>query len=198
MRSSRGGTGQGRPVLRAKLILVSSAQASPMTPAVRAILFVCLGNICRSPTAEGVMRELLRREGLGESFTLDSAGTGAWHVGESPDPRASAAARARGIVLSGHARQIEREDFKRFDLIVAMDRANLRDLQRLAPDDGARAKVQLLRDFDPAVKGPMDVPDPYYGGEDGFERVLDLTEDACRGLLVELRLSERANLVEET
>jgi protein-tyrosine phosphatase len=156
-------------------------------PPPTAILFVCLGNICRSPTAEGVMRELLQREGLAESFALDSAGTGAWHIGESPDPRAAAAARARGIVLDGHARQIQRGDFQRFDLILAMDRSNLRDLQRAAPDDAARAKVRLLRDFDPNGSEGCDVPDPYHGGPEGFERVLDLIEAACRGLLSEVR-----------
>jgi protein-tyrosine phosphatase len=163
-------------------------------PPPTAILFVCLGNICRSPTAAGAMRELLQREGLAESFALDSAGTGAWHVGESPDPRAVAAARARGIVLDGHARQIQRDDFQRFDLILAMDRSNLRDLQRAAPDDAARAKVRLLRDFDPNGSDGdpngsdgRDVPDPYQGGPEGFERVLDLIEAACIGLLSEMR-----------
>jgi protein-tyrosine phosphatase len=152
-----------------------------------AILFVCLGNICRSPTAEGVMRELVRRSQLQDRLVLDSAGTGAWHVGESPDARATAAARARGIVLEGSARQIQPGDFQEFDLILAMDRSNLRDLLRLAPDEQAQAKVQLLRDFDPRSDGEQDVPDPYYGGPNGFEYVLDLVQAACEGLLGELR-----------
>jgi protein-tyrosine phosphatase len=152
-----------------------------------AILFVCLGNICRSPTAEGVMRELVRRSQLQDRLVLDSAGTGAWHVGESPDARATAAARARGIVLEGSARQIQPGDFQEFDLILAMDRSNLRDLLRLAPDEQAQAKVRLLRDFDPRSDGEQDVPDPYYGGPNGFEYVLDLVQAACEGLLGELR-----------
>jgi protein-tyrosine phosphatase len=144
------------------------------------ILFVCMGNICRSPTAEGVMRRLLRDEGLEERIEIDSAGTGDWHVGEPPDERASVAARGRGTELAGAARQFQPEDFERFDLILAADRENLTALRRLAPDDEARAKVRLLL-------GDRDVPDPYYGGPDGFERVLDLVEAACRGLLEEIR-----------
>jgi low molecular weight protein-tyrosine phosphatase len=152
------------------------------------VLFVCLGNICRSPTAEGVMRELVRSAGLEDSIELDSAGTGAWHVGHSPDPRAAAAARGRGIVLSGKARRVELGDFADFDLIIAMDRANLRDLQALAPPE-ARAHVRLLREFDPAGApgDDLDVPDPYYGEARGFEEVLDLVQAACAGLLEELR-----------
>jgi len=144
------------------------------------VLFVCMGNICRSPTAEGVMRRLLRDEGLADQIELDSAGTGGWHAGEPPDPRATEAARRRGIELAGAARQVEPEDFERFDLILAMDRDNLAALRRLAPDDAARGKVRLLL-------GDRDVPDPYYGGERGFEDVLDLVEGACRELLDELR-----------
>jgi protein-tyrosine phosphatase len=152
-----------------------------------ALLFVCLGNICRSPTAEGVMRELVRREGLQEQIVVDSAGTGSWHVGEAPDARATAAAHARGIVLEGAARQVAAQDFERFDLLLAMDRSNLRDLHRLAPDEEARARVKLLREFDPIPSGDLDVPDPYYGGPRGFEDVLDLVHSACIGLLAEIR-----------
>ncbi len=151
------------------------------------ILFVCLGNICRSPTAEGVMRELVRTAGLQDSIELDSAGTGAWHVGHSPDPRATASARARGIVLEGEARQVTVGDFEDFDLVLAMDRSNLRDLRALAPPE-ARSRVGLLREFDPAsTQEDLDVPDPYYGGENGFEKVLDLVQAACAGLLEEIR-----------
>lgn len=143
------------------------------------ILFVCLGNICRSPTAEGVMRRLVRESGLEGEVELDSAGTGSWHVGAPPDRRATAAAAQRGTTLEGAARQVEPADFERFDLVVAMDRENLRDLQAMAPA-GTDGKLRLLL-------GDADVPDPYYGGEDGFERVLDLVEDACGRLLDEVR-----------
>jgi protein-tyrosine phosphatase len=153
------------------------------------ILFVCMGNICRSPTAEGVMRSLLRAEGLDGEVAIDSAGIGGWHAGDPPDSRATAAARARDIVLEGAARAVTDEDFERFDLLLVMDRENERDLLARAPDAPARAKVRLLRAFDPAsvAAGDLEVPDPYYGGPHGFERVLDMVEAACRGLLEEVR-----------
>jgi protein-tyrosine phosphatase len=158
------------------------------------VLFVCLGNICRSPTAEGVMRALVREAGLEDRIELDSAGTGAWHIDEPPDARATAAARERGIALEGRARQVERSDFAEFDLIVAMDASNLEDLRRIAPDESARAKIKLLRDFDPSSDGELDVPDPYHGGARGFDDVFDLVHSACAALLDELRaaLEERA------
>jgi protein-tyrosine phosphatase len=155
------------------------------------ILFVCMGNICRSPTAEGVMRSLVRDAGLEDRIEIDSAGTGGWHAGEPPDARATEAAHRRGITLAGAARQVVADDFDRYDLLVAMDRENLRGLLALAPDEEAAAKVRLLREFDPAADGDLDVPDPYYGGERGFETVLDLVQAACRGLLGELRSAER-------
>ena len=145
------------------------------------ILFVCLGNICRSPTAEGVMRRLVREEGLEDRIEIDSAGTGGWHVGAPPDARATHAAARRGTMLEGAARRFEPADFERFDLILAMDRENLRDLLALAPDDEARAKVRMF------LAGDRDVPDPYYGGADGFEHVLDLVEEAALSLVDELR-----------
>jgi protein-tyrosine phosphatase len=153
------------------------------------ILFVCMGNICRSPTAEGVMRALVRDEGLDAAIELDSAGTGGWHAGEPPDERAVHAALQRDIALDGAARQVTAADFERFDLVLAMDRENERDLVALAPDDEARAKVHLLREFDPeaVAVGDLDVPDPYFGGPRGFERVLDVVTAACRGLLAEVR-----------
>ncbi len=153
------------------------------------ILFVCLGNICRSPTAEGAMRTLVREAGLQEQIEIDSAGTGSWHVGSAPDERATAAAAGRGVVLDGSARRVRLEDFDDFDLILAMDSANLSDLRELAPDGAGRAKVRLLREFDPASDGTgdLDVPDPYYGDGDGFERVLDLVQAACAGLLAQVR-----------
>ena len=153
------------------------------------VCFVCLGNICRSPTAEAVMRDLVRREGLEGEIEVDSAGTGDWHVGEPPDARSAQAARRRGIVMDGAARQVVAGDFDDWELLLAMDRANHRALLELAPDDDAREKVRMLREFDPeaVAAGDLDVPDPYYGGERGFEDVLDLVERACRGLLEELR-----------
>jgi protein-tyrosine phosphatase len=158
------------------------------------ILFVCLGNICRSPSAEGVMRKLVSEAGLQGSIKLHSAGMGPWHVGEPPDPRATEAARARGIVLEGQGRQVEVEDFERFDLIVAMDRSNEQALIRLAPDEHAREKIHLMREFDPANMGgeDLDVPDPYYEGSRGFETVLDLLQSACAGLLERVRTVESA------
>ena len=139
-----------------------------------------MGNICRSPTAEGVLRRLVREEGLEDRIEIDSAGTGGWHAGSPPDERATEAASRRGIDLAGAARQVEPADFERFDLILAMDRDNLAELWRIAPDDEARAKLRLLL-------GDRDVPDPYYGGARGFEDVLDLVEAACRGLLEDVR-----------
>ena len=153
------------------------------------LLFVCLGNICRSPTAEGVMRALVHEAGLDGRIELDSAGVGSWHVGSRPDGRAAAAARARGISLNGRARTVTRDDFEDFDLLLAMDSSNLRELRRMAPDEQARAKVRLLREFDPASprERDLEVPDPYYGAAGGFEEVLDLVQAACAGLLEEIR-----------
>ena len=153
------------------------------------ILFVCMGNICRSPTAEGVMRHLVREAGLEDEIVIDSAGTGGWHAGDPPDRRATAAARARGVTLEGGARQITVDDFEDFDLLLAMDRDNLAGIRAIAPDEEAAAKARLLREYDPASAGApdLDVPDPYYGGPQGLETVLDEVEAACRGLLDEIR-----------
>jgi protein-tyrosine phosphatase len=139
---------------------------------------VCLGNICRSPTAEGIMRSLVRQAGLADRVHVDSAGTGGWHVGSAPDERATAAADARGIALKGRARQVRPEDFLEFDLLIAMDRENMHELQALAESDEQRARVRLLREFDPdaAGSGELDVPDPYYGAPGGFDEVLDLVQ----------------------
>ncbi len=150
------------------------------------VLFVCMGNICRSPTAHGVMRKLLEAEAADLGFQLDSAGTHAWHVGEPPDARAQQAAQARGIDISDlRARAVEIADFHAFDYILAMDRDNLKLLQRIQPD-GSRAQLELMLPYAKLAKTD-EVPDPYYGGSDGFERVLDMLEDASRGLLAELR-----------
>lgn len=151
------------------------------------VCFVCLGNICRSPTAEATMRKLVEDEALADTIVLDSAGTGGWHVGEPPDRRAKAAGARRGIDLQGRARQFTARDFSSFDYIVAMDRSNRDDLLALAPDEPSRAKVVLFRDFDPGGSRGADVPDPYYGGADGFERVLEICEASSRGFLEHLR-----------
>lgn len=149
------------------------------------VLFVCLGNICRSPTAEGVFRKLVADHGLADRIEIDSAGTGAWHVGSPPDSRAQAEARRRGMDLSGlRARQVRREDFERFDLILAMDRENLENLWAMCPPS-CRDKVRMFTSFGPPGC-PEEVPDPYYGGPEGFRRVFDLIEACGKGLLEHL------------
>ena len=151
-----------------------------------AICFVCLGNICRSPTAEGIFRSLVRERGLEGRFLIESAGTAAYHVGRTPDRRSRATAAARGVELNTRGQQFERSDFARFDYVVAMDRSNAQNLQSLAESAAERSKIHLLRDFDAASPRGADVPDPYGGGARGFEKVFDLIEAACRGLLAEL------------
>jgi protein-tyrosine phosphatase len=148
-----------------------------------------MGNICRSPTAEAVMRGLVREAGLEDEIELDSAGIGDWHVGHAPDARAAEAAARRGVTLEGSARQVRPRDFDDFDLLLAMDRDNHAELRALAPDAAAEEKVHMLREFDPQAAGApdLDVPDPYYGGAQGFETVLDQVEAACRGLLDSVR-----------
>jgi protein-tyrosine phosphatase len=150
------------------------------------ICFVCLGNICRSPTAHGVMERLVEAAGLAAQVAIDSAGTAAYHIGELPDERSRAAARRRGIELTHRARQFARADLDRFDLVVAMDHQNLQRLSQLA---GARTAppIVLLRSFDPTAAPGAEVPDPWGGGEDGFDEVLDQCERACRGLLAHVR-----------
>lgn len=152
----------------------------------RAVLFVCTGNICRSPTADGVFRRLVREAGLEAEVRVDSAGTHDYHVGEPPDERAQAHALRRGYDLSAlRARQVAGEDFDRFDLVLAMDRGHLRILKRLAPPEHHH-KLRLFMEYATSLRRD-DVPDPYYGGSRGFEEVLDMIEDAARGLLAELR-----------
>jgi len=129
------------------------------------------------------MRQLLEREQLDGQIQIDSAGTGDWHLGEPPDRRAKAAAKRRGIDVGGRARKVVTKDFERFDYVIAMDRANQRDLIRMAPGETSKSKVALFRNYDPGSPRDADVPDPYYGEGDGFEHVLDICEAACRGLL---------------
>ena len=146
------------------------------------VLFVCTGNICRSPTAEGIFRKFVADAGMSEAIVADSAGTHDYHVGEPPDARAQEAASQRGYDLSGlRARRVERADFERFDVVIAMDRGHLRALSRLAQPAGA-GKVKLMMSYARSF-AQDDVPDPYYGGSQDFELVLDMLEDAARGLL---------------
>ncbi|VVM84071.1 Low molecular weight protein-tyrosine-phosphatase YfkJ [Pseudomonas fluorescens] len=149
------------------------------------VLFVCLGNICRSPTAEGVLRHKLREAGLADQVEVASAGTGDWHVGNAPDQRSQAAAKSRGYDLSAQrGRQVSRADFATYDLILAMDNSNLRNLKALQPASG-RAELDLfLQRYQLEVD---EVPDPYHDGEQGFEQVLDLIESACDLLVIELK-----------
>lgn len=133
------------------------------------------------------MRHLVRDAGLQDAIAIDSAGTGSWHVGEERDRRSRAVAKGRGMPISGPARQFSKSDFERFDLVLALDEQNASDLRRMAPDDKARAKIRLLREFDPDAPPGAEVPDPYYGGPEGFELVFDICLSACRGLLDDLR-----------
>jgi len=154
------------------------------------VLFVCAGNICRSPMAEGVFRHLVREAGLEERFEIDSAGTGGWHEGEPPDARAAAAALRRGVTLAGQARRIRLEDLSRFDHILVMDSENLDVLERLRRLRAPEAEVRLFREYDAEAAGvdePPDVPDPYYGGPRGFDDVYDMVERSGRGLLAHIR-----------
>ena len=147
------------------------------------VLMVCLGNICRSPMAEGVFHHLLQEEGLDDYVRVDSAGTGSWHVGESPDIRSIRTAAGHGVTLTGSARQLQSEDFRIFDYIVAMDRSNLENIEGFRDGSGGDAALYLLREFDPEGGPGAEVPDPYYGGPGGFEDVYQMVERACRGLL---------------
>ncbi len=155
------------------------------------VCFVCLGNICRSPTAEGVMTQLVRDAGLEDRIEIDSAGTGAWHVGDRADERSAAEARRRGVELTSRARQFHGGDFYVFDLVLAMDQRNLTDLHDAAPEAHLRDRARLLRTFDPTLAAldqrDLDVPDPYYGGPSGFADVYDMIERSCHGLLDHLR-----------
>jgi len=160
----------------------------PDSPTARRILFVCMGNICRSPTAEGVFRKLLTERAPELEVEIDSAGTHGYHAGTPPDPRACRAAQRRGIDLKPlRARQVTEQDFARFELVLAMDEQNKEFLLEMCPVE-YRDRVKLLLEFAPHL-GPREVPDPYYGGETGFEHVLDLVEEAAAGLLEHLQTS---------
>jgi len=147
------------------------------------VLFVCLGNICRSPLAEGVFRHLVEEEGLADRFEIASAGTGPWHVGEQPDPRMRSTARRRGIDISGQrGRQLQRKDLHHFDHVFVMDKHNLHDTLSLDPDGDHGTRVRLFREFDPHPE-EYQVPDPYTGGQEGFDRVYEIVERTARRIL---------------
>jgi protein-tyrosine phosphatase len=147
------------------------------------LLFVCLGNIIRSPLAEGIFRHLVSAEGLNGKYEVDSAGTSEWHVGESPDARMRRTAAAHGVEVTGRARQFQQDDFERYDWIVAMDTQNRADLLAQAASPEQRSKIRLLREFDPRGGPDAGVPDPYYGGAEGFEHTYQIVERSLRGLL---------------
>lgn len=150
------------------------------------VLFVCMGNICRSPTAQGVFARHVDERGLADRISIDSAGTHAYHIGSAPDSRAREAASRRGVDLSGLVgRRVSAQDFEAFDYILAMDEENLMNLHAMCPVDEHRKKVALFLDYAPQL-GEREVPDPYYGGASGFERVLDLIEAASEGLLAQI------------
>jgi len=146
------------------------------------VLFVCLGNICRSPLAEAVFRHLVEERGWTDRFDIDSAGTSGWHRGAPPDARSTEVARRRGITLAGGSRKVTAADLRRFHYVIAMDEENLEALRELQAEAGGTARVHRLREFEPRAAS-LDVPDPYYGGARGFEEVHDIVERACAGLL---------------
>jgi protein-tyrosine phosphatase len=153
------------------------------------VLFVCMGNICRSPLAECVFRHLARERGVEHLFEIDSAGISGYHAGDSPDERSVATALRRGVAVVGRSRKLGRHDLSRFDYVIVMDEDNLGGVQRLAADQPAKARVHLLREWDPKGGPGHGVPDPYYGGPRGFEDVHDIVERSCRPLLDHLLAS---------
>ena len=151
------------------------------------VCFVCLGNICRSPLAQGVFEALVKQEGLQDRIIIGSAGTSHWHVGGPPDPRMQQTARQHGIHLNSRARQFQAADFKRMDLVLAMDHSNLSTLQQMRPAPELHDKLFLFRSFDPENNGDLEVPDPYYGGDKGFETVFQMVERTCPKVLQQLK-----------
>ena len=151
------------------------------------VCFVCHGNICRSPLAQGVMESIVNQEGLKKSILISSAGVSSWHVGEPPDSRMQHTARKHGIALNSRGRHFEGHDFNQIDLILAMDRSNLETLKSLRPEAETRDKLFLFRSFDPDNKGDFEVPDPYYGGEKGFELVYQMVARTCPKILEHLK-----------
>ena len=147
------------------------------------ISFVCLGNICRSPLAQGVFQDLVNQEKLDQKIIVTSAGTGGWHIGDLPDERMRRTAQSKGIHLESRARQFQSADFNRFNLVLAMDHSNLARLEEIAPSNLPLEKLMLFRSFDPDCNGDQDVPDPYYGGAKGFEEVYYMVERSCPSLL---------------
>ena len=154
------------------------------------VLFVCLGNICRSPTAEGIFHHLLRKRGLSNNISVDSAGTSGWHQGERADIRSRNMAKQFGFDLESRSRKLIEQDFHHFDFIIAMDISNKENILALAKTKEQRDKVYLLRDFDPKSPTNSEVPDPYYGGADGFRNVFEICFDACEGLIDYLESEE--------
>jgi protein-tyrosine phosphatase len=151
------------------------------------LCFVCLGNICRSPTAEAIMRELVREAGLAADIEVDSAGTAGWHIGDAPDQRSVDEANRRGVRIVHRGRQFVPTDFDSFDLVLAMDHDNHNQLRRLAPNGDAADKVVFLRSFDPDAHGAVEIDDPYYGTAEEFARAYDEIYAACRGLLAHVK-----------
>ena len=151
------------------------------------VLFVCLGNICRSPLAEGIFKQLVKEEGLEHRIAVDSAGTSGWHIDEPPDPRTIEVAQKNGVEIDHYGKKAMARDFERFDYIIAMDSSNYEDLEMLrGHSPNGRAQLFLMRDFDDIGKGE-DVPDPYYGGPDGFDHVFELLERSSRNLLEKIK-----------
>lgn len=165
--------------------LLNAPPQLPVTPPI-SVLFVCLGNICRSPLAEAVFRQVVTEAGLESRFRIDSAGTSGYHDGEAPDARTTEVAARRGVEVGGESRRLRPEDVAAFDYLVVMDSENRRAVERLVEASPASAEVHLLREFDPEAGEDTDVPDPYFGGPDGFEIVHDLVERSARGLLEHL------------
>ena len=152
------------------------------------VCFVCHGNICRSPLAQGVMESLVKQEGLEKTIFISSAGVSGWHVGEPPDNRVQKTAQKHGVTLDSRARHFQANDFKQMDMVLAMDYSNLKTLKAMRPLADTQDKLFLFRSFDPENKGDLEVPDPYYGGDRGFELVFEMVERACPKILERLKI----------